>query len=178
MRTRPVIGSLPFYVTCQPACELDANHCVPGLQLFQLPYRRRLQESPVGDLSPLPLETVGPAPQRLQDLTAVDAALGMSLVAKYGDGFGGPPPPPSRHWRNTSLRQGSSFTERVSLPADLDTAWRYAATTGSAGTSAATVRDKLYPKCPFFVVVRGAAGAAQCVHAGLCRARSCAGVSR
>jgi len=70
------------------------------------------------------------------------------------------------------------YTAVVSLPADLDTAWRYAATTGSAGKSAATVRDKLYPKCAFSAVVRGAAGAAQCIHAGLCRARGCAGVSR
>ena len=75
---------------------------------------------------------------------------------------------------------GSSFTARVStarvsLPADLDTASNSAATTG---TSAATVRDKLYPKGAFSVVVRGAAGAAQCIHAGLCRARGCGGVSR
>ena len=70
------------------------------------------------------------------------------------------------------------YTAVVSLPADLDTTWRYAATTGSAGTSAPTVRDKLYPKCAFSAVVRGAAGAAQCIHAGLCRARGCAGVSR
>jgi hypothetical protein len=70
------------------------------------------------------------------------------------------------------------YTAVVSLPADLDTAWRYAATTGSAGTSAATVRDKLYPKCAFSAVVGGAAGAAQCIQAGLCRARGCAGVSR
>ena len=38
------------------------------------------------------------------------------------------------------------YTAGVSLPADLDTAWRYAATTGSAGNSAATVRDKLDPE--------------------------------
>ena len=66
-------------------------------------------------------------------------------------------------------------TARFSLPADLDTGSSSAATTG---TSAATVRDKLYPKCAFSAVVRGAAGAAQCFQAGLCRARGCGGVSR
>ena len=48
----------------------------------------------------------------------------------------------------------------------------------TTGTRAATARDKLYPKCPFSAVVRGAAGAAQCIHAGLGRARSSAGISR
>ena len=47
-----------------------------------------------------------------------------------------------------------------------------------AGTSAATVRDKLYPECAFSAVIPGAAGAAQRIHAGLCRTRSCAGVSQ
>jgi len=68
-------------------------------------------------------------------------------------------------------------TAGVSLPVDLDTASSQAATT-SAGTSAATVRDKLYPKCAVSAVKRGAAGAAQCIHAGLRRARGCGGVSR
>jgi hypothetical protein len=70
---------------------------------------------------------------------------------------------------------GTLYTAGFSLPADLDTGPGSAAT---AGASAATVRDKLYPKCAFSLVVRGAAGAAQCIHAGLCGARGRAGVSR
>ena len=66
-------------------------------------------------------------------------------------------------------------TAGFSLPADLDTASNTAATTGA---SAAAVRDKLDPKCAFSAVVRGAVGAAQCIHAGLRSARGCAGVSR
>jgi hypothetical protein len=66
-------------------------------------------------------------------------------------------------------------TAWFSLPAHLDTASNTAATTGA---SAAAVRDKLDPKCAFSSVVRGAVGAAQCIHAGLGSARGCAGVSR
>ena len=79
-----------------------------------------------------------------------------------------------RKMRLSPLR-GLRYTARFSLPADLDTGSSSAATTG---TSAATVRNKLYPKCAFSAVVRGAAGTAQCIHAGLWRARGCAGVSR
>src|SRR5690242_2617076 len=57
------------------------------------------------------------------------------------------------------VRPSFPNTAGFSSPADLDTAWRYAASTGSAGTSASTVRDKLYPKGAFSLVVRGAAGA-------------------
>lgn len=70
------------------------------------------------------------------------------------------------------------ITERTSLPADLDTAWRYAAATRGTGKHAATVRDDLYPKGAFALVVRVAGRAAQCIQAGLCRARGCGGVSR
>ena len=69
-------------------------------------------------------------------------------------------------------------TAGVSLPADLDTAWRYAATTGSAGTSAATVRDNLYPKSAFSLEIRVAGRAAKCLQAGLGLARGCGGESR
>jgi len=87
-------------------------------------------------------------------------------------------PESDRNRKPPASHGGSSFTAAVSLPADLDTAWRYATTTGSAGTSAPTVRDQLHPKGAFALVVRGAVGAAQCIQAGLCRARGCAGVSR
>ena len=71
--------------------------------------------------------------------------------------------------------EGPSLYRRVSLPTDLDTVCRSAATTG---TRAVTAGDKLHPKCAIFPEVRGAGGAAQCLHAGLRRARSGAGVSR
>jgi hypothetical protein len=75
--------------------------------------------------------------------------------------------------------EGFSFTARVSLPADLNTAWGYAATTGSSALShPAAVRDNLHPKGTFPFVVRIVGGAAQCGQAGLCRARRCGVVSR
>ena len=77
------------------------------------------------------------------------------------------------------LRRGPFLIQPgVTLPADLDTAWGYAATTGRAGTSAATVRDNLYPKGTFSLEIRGAGRAAQCLQAGLGLARGCGGVSR
>ena len=48
------------------------------------------------------------------------------------------------------------YTARVSLPANLDTAWGYPSATGRAGKHAATVRDNLFPKGAFSLEIRGA----------------------